>query len=104
MTPKKGDGPAAPARPLPCKSTTGLAISPVLATLARLLLARLLLATTLLLLIGLLPAALLLAALTRTRSVLLLLVRILLVGVIHLVAPRGLTRLAAPRTSTWRPE
>jgi hypothetical protein len=66
------------------RSTIGLAIGAVLATLARLLLARLLLATTLLLLPGLLAAAaLLLAALTRTRSVLLLLVRILLVGVIH---------------------
>jgi hypothetical protein len=84
MTPTKSDGPAAPAGPSPYKSTIGLAIGAVLATLARLLLARLLLATALLLLPGLLSAAaLLLAALTRTRSVLLLLVRILLVGVIH---------------------
>jgi hypothetical protein len=79
MTPTKSDGPAAPAGPSLCKSTIGLAIGAVLATLARLLLA-----TTLLLLPGLLAAAaLLLAALTRTRSVLLLLVRILLIGVIH---------------------
>jgi hypothetical protein len=42
-----------------------------------------LLAGLLVLLTGLLPAALLLTALTRTRSVLLLLVRILLIGVIH---------------------
>jgi hypothetical protein len=74
-------------------------LAAVLAALARLLrlLTRLLLSTALLLLARLLAAALLLAALARTRSALLLLVRIPLVRVIHQHSPRGLTWLPPPQ-------
>jgi hypothetical protein len=75
-------------------------LATVLAALARLLrlLTRLLLSAALLLLARLLAAAaMLLATLARTRSALLLLVRIPLVRVIHSHSPRGLTWFTDPR-------
>jgi hypothetical protein len=90
--------PSAVAAVLTALAATLSALAAVLAALPIRMLATL--ATTLLLLSGPLTAALLLAALTGARIV--LRVRVLLVRVSHLLSPRKLTRMTAPRRKGQR--